>query len=73
MKVVALKPGYLGKLRQPGDEFDVPEGSKASWFVPVVDVEPEFEPPVDAANASVLPPAEKPKQRQRGGPLADLV
>jgi len=62
MKVVALKPGYLGKLRQPGDEFDVPEGSKASWFAPV-----------DAANASVLPPAEKPKQRQRGGPLADLV
>lgn len=35
MKVIALKEGYFGKLRMPGDEFDVPEGSKASWFVPV--------------------------------------
>ena len=61
MKVVALKPGYLGKLRQPGDEFDVPEGSTASWFAPV-----------DAVNVP-LPPAEKPKQRQRGSTLADLV
>lgn len=35
MKVIALKEGYFGKLRMPGDEFDAPEGSKASWFVPV--------------------------------------
>lgn len=35
MKVIATKLGYLGKLRQPGDEFEVPEGSKASWFEPV--------------------------------------
>lgn len=35
MKVIAIKQGYLGKLRQPGDEFEVPEGSKASWFQPV--------------------------------------
>lgn len=35
MKVIALKQGYFGKLRQLGDEFDVPEGSKASWFEPV--------------------------------------
>jgi hypothetical protein len=62
MKVVALKPGFLGKLRQPGDEFDVPEGYAASWFTPAGELDPE------AA-------AEKPKQRQRqrGGPLADLV
>lgn len=35
MKVIATKLGYLGKLRQPGDEFEVPEGSKSSWFEPV--------------------------------------
>lgn len=35
MKVIATKQGYFGKLRQPGDEFEVPAGSKASWFQPV--------------------------------------
>lgn len=34
MKVTAIKPGYFGKLRQIGDEFDVPDGTKASWFAP---------------------------------------
>ncbi len=32
MKVIATKKGYFGKLRQPRDEFDVPDKSKASWF-----------------------------------------
>lgn len=35
MKVIALKQGYFGKLRHPGDEFEVPEGAKGSWFEPV--------------------------------------
>lgn len=35
MEVIAIKPGYYGKLCQPDDKFDVPEGSKATWFVPV--------------------------------------
>lgn len=35
MKVIANKKGYFGKLREPGDEFDVPEKSKATWFEPV--------------------------------------
>lgn len=35
MKVIATKQGYFGKLRAVGDEFEVPEGSKASWFQPV--------------------------------------
>lgn len=35
MKVIATKQGYLGKLRQPGDEFEVPDGTKGSWFEPV--------------------------------------
>lgn len=35
MKVIATKAGYFGKLRAPGDEFEVPEGAKASWFAPL--------------------------------------
>jgi len=35
MKVVALEKGYLGSVREPGEEFDVPEGVKGSWFKPV--------------------------------------
>lgn len=36
MKVIALETGYHGGvLRYENDEFDVPEGSKASWYVPV--------------------------------------
>lgn len=35
MKVIALKWGYFGRLREPGDEFEVPDGTKGSWFQPV--------------------------------------
>lgn len=35
MKVIATKQGYFGKLRAPGDEFEVPDGFKATWFQPV--------------------------------------
>ena len=44
MKVIATKLGYLGKLRHPGDEFEVPEGAKGSWFKPVPADEPEAKP-----------------------------
>lgn len=40
MKVIATKQGYFGKLRAVGDEFEVPKGSKASWFGPVREKEP---------------------------------
>lgn len=40
MRVIATKPGFSGYLRQPGDEFEVPDGTKGSWFKPVED-EPE--------------------------------
>ena len=33
MEVRALKTGFFGQLRNEGDVFDVPKGSKASWFV----------------------------------------
>lgn len=35
MKVKAIAMGYHGSLREAGDEFNVPEGSKATWFEPV--------------------------------------
>lgn len=38
MKVVATARGYLGAIREPGDTFDVPDGTKGSWFNPVADV-----------------------------------
>ena len=35
MKVIATKQGYFGKLRDVGDEFEVPDGTKGSWFQPI--------------------------------------
>lgn len=35
MQVVATEKGYFGALREAGDSFDVPDGSRASWFKPV--------------------------------------
>lgn len=32
MQVVALERGFFGSLYEPGDTFEVPDGSKASWF-----------------------------------------
>lgn len=44
MRVKATKLGFYGGRRQPGDEFDVPEGLKGSWFEPVVVAEPAPQP-----------------------------
>jgi len=52
MKVIATKQGYFGKLRQPGDEFEVPKGTKGSWFSPA---DKPAEKPADK-------PAEKPAE-----------
>ena len=35
VQVRATKKGFAGVVRNPGDVFDVPAGSKGSWFVPV--------------------------------------
>ena len=35
MKVIATAPGFYGSYRNTDDKFDVAEGEKASWFVPV--------------------------------------
>lgn len=44
MRVIVTAPGFWGQLHQPGEEFDVPEGSKATWFKPVKADEPEGKP-----------------------------
>ena len=36
MKVIATAKGYFGRVREEGDEFDVPDDiGKSSWFTPV--------------------------------------
>lgn len=35
MRVIATAIGYFGALRVEGDEFEVPDGTKGSWFKPV--------------------------------------
>lgn len=40
MKVIAIKQGFYGDvLRNPGDEFEVADSAKASWFTPADKVE----------------------------------
>ena len=49
MKVKALQAGFFGgSLRDAGHEFDVPEGTKSSWFVEVGD----FKAPAKATKAA---------------------
>jgi predicted NUDIX family NTP pyrophosphohydrolase len=39
MRVIATNVGYDNiKLREPGEEFEMPDGAKGSWFVPVGEV-----------------------------------
>lgn len=35
MKVIATAPGFYGSYRNTDDKFEVADGEKASWFVPV--------------------------------------
>lgn len=58
MKVKATQFGFFGgSRRRPGDEFEVPQGTKASWFAEV---------PVKGASAE---PAEK-KVSAKAKPIA---
>lgn len=50
MKVTAKAKGYHGSFRDVGEVFDVPEGTKGSWFDPVPAVPvPPVEPPKSKA------------------------
>jgi len=35
MRVKAIEVGFHGKLREVGEEFDVRDGEKGSWFVKI--------------------------------------
>ena len=35
MLVIATAKGFFGQYRNEGDEFEVPDGTKGSWFQPV--------------------------------------
>ena len=34
MRVIATAQGYFGQLLEAGQEFEVPDGTKGSWFKP---------------------------------------
>lgn len=51
MKVIATAPGFYGSYRNTDDKFDVAEGEKASWFVPV-------EPPKAARGGKKVDPTD---------------
>lgn len=56
MKVIATKPGYFGKLREPGDIFEVPDGETASWFhaVKPADKKPKEPKPSDKPETDLV-------------------
>lgn len=63
MKVIALETGYHGGvLRYESDEFDVPEGSKASWYVSVA-----AQPAAQSAPKPSKKGGEDPQQGQHPG------
>lgn len=55
MQVIATAIGFDGKqIRNPGDKFDMPDGSKGSWFAPLLQGDTDK-------------PAEKPAKGKKGG------
>lgn len=45
MKAIATAVGFAGRLLQPGDTFELADGSKGSWFKEVKDeAKPEVRP-----------------------------
>ena len=66
MRVVANSLGYFGALRNAGDEFEVPDGTKGSWFAPV-----EIE--VKAKSAKGKGKVESPEPEQSGDEAADAI
>jgi hypothetical protein len=62
MEVIAIRRGYHGKLREPGEKFDVPVGTEGSWFEPTSKVEVVEKPARGAAKKSepAPPVVEKP-------------
>ena len=70
MRVRAIETGYFGCLRVPGtdtEEFEVPNGAKATWFVPVEQKQAEAQKPKTEAKA------QKPKTEADAGAGDGLV
>lgn len=60
MRVVATDVGYDNlKLRQVGEEFDMPEGSVGRWFQPVGAVEEVKDPAPVVVEAEQKAPAKR--------------
>ncbi len=52
MKVIALEMGFLNGSRiRKGEEFEVPDGTKGSWFAPVESPVAKAAKPAKAAKA----------------------
>ncbi len=49
MKVIATDKGYYGQVREAGDEFEVKDGDKGSWFKPVATATKDEKPSGKAA------------------------
>jgi hypothetical protein len=63
MKVKALQAGFFGgSLRDAGHEFDVPEGTKSSWFVAVGDFKAPAKAPAKAVQKSLSEIAKAPAE-----------
>ena len=43
MQVIATATGYFGQLIEAGQQFEVPEGTKGSWFRPVAKADMDAE------------------------------
>ena len=56
-EVIATKPGYLGKLREPGERFMVEDDLKATWFEPAGKDKPAAAKESDAKPAGKDKPA----------------
>ncbi len=62
MEVQALSMGFFdGARRRPGDRFEVPDGTKAKWFMPVGQVKAAKAPPKQAPVALSQVGKEPPK------------
>lgn len=61
MKVKALQPGFFGGSRiRPGQEFEVPDGTKGTWFVAVGEFKAPVKPKAKAAPQTLSELAKEP-------------
>jgi hypothetical protein len=66
MKVIAIRPGYHGRLRETGEQFDVPDGSRASWFAPADGAATVIRKPDPPAPTPALVPTPVPVPAKKG-------